>query len=120
MLDELRLRYAIPAQSCVLTHVTNALAIMERGAPVDLVFQSIAGSEAANAGFGITLGVLKEAHEAALALGRGDPAAHGGRNVMYFETGQGAALSANAHHGVDQQTMETAPMRWRAPSIPCW
>ena len=102
MLDELRERYAIPTQSCVLTHVTNALAIMERGAPVDLVFQSIAGSEAANAGFGIDLAVLREAHGAALALGRGTV----GHNVMYFETGQGSALSANAHHGVDQQTME--------------
>ena len=102
MLDELRERYAIPTQTCVLTHVTNALTIMERGAPVDLVFQSIAGSEAANAGFGIDLAVLREAHAAALALGRGTI----GRNVMYFETGQGSALSANAHHGVDQQTME--------------
>lgn len=102
MLDELRERYAIPTQTCVLTHVTNALTIMERGAPVDLVFQSIAGSEAANAGFGIDLAVLREAHAAALALGRGTV----GRNAMYFETGQGSALSANAHHGVDQQTME--------------
>lgn len=103
MLDELRGRHAIPTQSCVLTHVTNALAIMERGAPVDLVFQSIAGSEAANAGFGIDLAVLREAQDAALAMNRGTV----GRNVMYFETGQGAALSAGAHHGVDQQTMET-------------
>ncbi|EGD58166.1 ethanolamine ammonia-lyase heavy chain [Novosphingobium nitrogenifigens DSM 19370] len=103
MLDDLRERYAIPTQTCVLTHVTNAIAIMARGAPVDLVFQSIAGSEAANRGFGIDLAVLREAHEAALALGRGTV----GRNVMYFETGQGSALSANAHHGVDQQTMET-------------
>lgn len=103
MLDELRERYAIPTQSCVLTHVTNAIAIMNRGAPVDLVFQSIAGSEAANAGFGINLAILREAQEAALALGRGTV----GSNVMYFETGQGSALSANAHHGVDQQTMET-------------
>jgi ethanolamine ammonia-lyase large subunit len=102
MLDELRERYAIPTQTCVLTHVTNALAIMEHEAPVDLVFQSIAGSEAANAGFGIDLAVLREAHWAALALGRGTV----GRNVMYFETGQGSALSAHAHHGVDQQTME--------------
>jgi ethanolamine ammonia-lyase large subunit len=86
----------------VLTHVTNTIALIERGAPVDLVFQSIAGSEAANAGFGIDLAVLREAHAAALALGRGTI----GRNVMYFETGQGSALSANAHHGVDQQTME--------------
>ena len=102
MLDELRQAYAIPTQTCVLTHVTNALAIIERGAPVDLVFQSVAGSEAANAGFGIDLAVLREAHAAAQALGRGTV----GQNVMYFETGQGSALSANAHHGVDQQTME--------------
>ena len=102
MLDELRERYAIPTQSCVLTHVTNALTIIERGAPVDLVFQSIAGSEAANAGFGIDLAILREAQAAAQALGRGTV----GRNVMYFETGQGSALSANAHHDVDQQTME--------------
>ena len=103
MLDELRQSYAIPTQTCVLTHITNAIALMERGAPVDLVFQSIAGSEAANRGFGVDLAVIREAHQAALALGRGTV----GQNVMYFETGQGAALSANAHHGVDQQTMET-------------
>lgn len=103
MLDELRQAYAIPTQTCVLTHITNALEIIARGAPVDLVFQSIAGSEAANRGFGVDLAILREAHDAALSLGRGTV----GRNVMYFETGQGAALSANAHHGVDQQTMET-------------
>ena len=102
MLDELRRSYAIPAQTCVLTHVTNAIAILERGAPVDLVFQSVAGTEGANRGFGVDLAVLKEAHEAALALGRGSV----GDNVMYFETGQGSALSADAHHGVDQQTCE--------------
>ncbi|MFC7053918.1 ethanolamine ammonia-lyase subunit EutB [Hansschlegelia quercus] len=102
MLDELRLHYDIPAQTCVLTHVTNAIETMNRGAPLDLVFQSIAGSEAANRGFGIDLSVLKEAREAALSLKRGSV----GNNVMYFETGQGAALSADAHHGVDQQTME--------------
>ncbi len=102
MLDELRQRHAIPTQSCVLTHVTNAIEIMARGAPVDLVFQSIAGTEAANAGFGVSLSVLDEAHDAALGLGRGSV----GQNVMYFETGQGSALSAEAHHGVDQQTLE--------------
>jgi ethanolamine ammonia-lyase large subunit len=102
MLDELRLHYDIPAQTCVLTHVTNAIETMNRGAPLDLVFQSIAGSEAANRGFGIDLSVLKEARDAALSLKRGSV----GNNVMYFETGQGAALSADAHHGVDQQTME--------------
>ncbi len=102
MLDELRQAYEIPAQTCVLTHVTNCLEIMERGAPVDLVFQSVAGSEAANRSFGIDLSVLREAHAAGLSLNRGTV----GRNVMYFETGQGSALSADAHHGVDQQTME--------------
>ncbi|MFC3695276.1 ethanolamine ammonia-lyase subunit EutB [Chenggangzhangella methanolivorans] len=102
MLDELRLHYDIPAQTCVLTHVTNAIEIMQRGAPVDLVFQSVAGSEGANRSFGVDLGVLKEAHQAGLALKRGTV----GQNVMYFETGQGSALSADAHHGVDQQTME--------------
>ncbi|MYM33616.1 ethanolamine ammonia-lyase subunit EutB [Duganella sp. FT94W] len=102
MLDEIIDRYGIPTQSCVLTHVTNTLAAIERGAPVDLVFQSIAGTEAANAGFGINLALLAEAQQAALSLGRGSV----GNNVMYFETGQGSALSANAHHGVDQQTCE--------------
>jgi ethanolamine ammonia-lyase large subunit len=102
MLDEIIARYAIPTQSCVLTHVTNTIAAIERGAPVDLVFQSIAGTQAANAGFGITLSLLDEARQAALSLGRGTV----GGNVMYFETGQGSALSANAHHGVDQQTCE--------------
>jgi ethanolamine ammonia-lyase large subunit len=102
MLDELRQHYEIPAQTCVLTHVTNSIEIMNRGAPVDLVFQSVAGSEGANRSFGVDLAVLKEAHEAGLALKRGTV----GQNVMYFETGQGSALSADAHHGVDQQTME--------------
>ena len=102
MVDELRVRFEMPAQSCVLTHVTNAMAAMERGAPMDLVFQSVAGTQAANTGFGITLSMLREAREMALALKRGTV----GDNVMYFETGQGSALSANAHHGVDQQTLE--------------
>lgn len=102
LIDELRERYAIPTQSCVLTHVTNTVRAIEQGAPVDLVFQSIAGSEQANAGFGISLALLTEAHDAAQSLARGTV----GNNVMYFETGQGSALSANAHHGVDQQTME--------------
>jgi ethanolamine ammonia-lyase large subunit len=101
-LDRLRERLDFPGQSCVLAHVTTALAAIERGAPVDLVFQSIAGSEAANRNFGINLAVLRETHQAALALGRGTL----GQNMMYFETGQGSALSASAHHGVDQQTME--------------
>ena len=102
MLDEVIQRFAIPTQSCILTHVTNTLQLIERGVPVDLVFQSIAGTEAANRGFGIDLALLSEAHEAALSLNRGTI----GTNVMYFETGQGSCLSANAHHGVDQQTCE--------------
>ncbi len=103
MLDEMRARYAIPTQTCVLCHVTTALRCMERAAPVDLVFQSIAGTEAANRGFGIDLALLAEAHDAALSLRRGTV----GTDAMYFETGQGSALSAEAHHGVDQQTLET-------------
>ncbi|WP_043585428.1 ethanolamine ammonia-lyase subunit EutB [Geminisphaera colitermitum] len=102
LIDELIHRYEIPTQSCVLAHVTNAIEVMNRGAPVDLVFQSIAGTEAANRSFGVTLPVLAEARDAALALRRGTV----GDNVMYFETGQGSALSAGAHHGVDQQTCE--------------
>ncbi len=102
MIDEVRCRYEIPTQSCVLTHVTNQITAIERGAPVDLVFQSIAGTEAANRSFGIDLKLLHEAHNAARSLARGTI----GDNVMYFETGQGSALSANAHHGVDQQTCE--------------
>jgi ethanolamine ammonia-lyase large subunit len=102
MLDEIRTRLDIPTQGCVLAHVTTTLELMRRGAPVDLVFQSIAGTEAANASFGINLALLREAYESALALRRGAI----GDNVMYFETGQGSALSANAHHGVDQQTIE--------------
>jgi ethanolamine ammonia-lyase large subunit len=95
-------RLEIPTQCCVLAHVTSTLQAIELGAPVDLVFQSIAGTQAANASFGVTLALLKEAHEAALSLKRGTL----GDNVMYFETGQGSALSANANHGVDQQTCE--------------
>ncbi|MEY3104775.1 MAG: hypothetical protein RJA72_807 [Pseudomonadota bacterium] len=102
MLDEVIRHYDIPTQSCVLTHVTNTIAAIERGAPVDLVFQSIAGTEAANRSFGINLALLAEASDAALSLGRGTL----GNNLMYFETGQGSALSANANHGLDQQTCE--------------
>ncbi|PWT70553.1 MAG: ethanolamine ammonia lyase large subunit [Proteobacteria bacterium] len=102
MVDDLRQRFDIPTQSCVLSHVTNQLRAIEQGAPVDLVFQSIAGTETANRGFGINLQMLAEACDAARALQRGTV----GNNVMYFETGQGSALSANAHHGVDQQTCE--------------
>jgi ethanolamine ammonia-lyase large subunit len=102
MLDDIRGKLDIPTQGCVLAHVTTTLELMRRGSPVDLVFQSIAGTEAANKSFGIDLALLDEAREAALALKRGSI----GDNVMYFETGQGSALSANAHHGVDQQTLE--------------
>src|SRR5471032_2787185 len=102
MLDDIITRFEIPTQSCVLTHVTNTIKLVERGAPVDLVFQSIAGTEAANSGFGINLALLEEAQQAALSLKRGTL----GDNVMYFETGQGSCLSANAHFGVDQQTCE--------------
>ena len=102
MLDELIGRFAIPTQSCVLTHVSSQIRAIEMGLPLDLVFQSVAGTEAANTGFGINLAMLQEARAAALSLQRGTV----GDNVMYFETGQGSALSANAHHGVDQQTCE--------------
>jgi ethanolamine ammonia-lyase large subunit len=95
-------RFEIPTQSCVLAHVTTALRVMERGAPVDLVFQSVGGTEATNRSFGISLALLAEARDAALSLRRGTV----GQDVMYFETGQGSALSAEAHHGVDQQTCE--------------
>jgi ethanolamine ammonia-lyase large subunit len=101
-LDELIRRLEIPTQSCVLTHVTNQIRAIEAGAPVDLVFQSIGGTEATNKSFGITLSLLEEARQAALSLKRGTV----GDNVMYFETGQGSSLSAGAHHGVDQQTLE--------------
>jgi ethanolamine ammonia-lyase large subunit len=102
LLDDIITGHRIPAQSCVLTHVTTTLRAIERGAPVDLVFQSIGGTEATNRSFGVSAALLDEANRAAQALARGGPAA----NVMYFETGQGSALSANAHHGVDQQTLE--------------
>jgi ethanolamine ammonia-lyase large subunit len=102
MLDDVVRGHAIPTQSCVLTHVSTTLQAIERGAPVDLVFQSIGGTEATNASFGVTARLLAEANDAARSLGRGAV----GANVMYFETGQGSALSANAHHGVDQQTLE--------------
>jgi ethanolamine ammonia-lyase large subunit len=102
LLDDVIQRHAIPTQGCVLTHVTNTLRLIESGHPVDLVFQSVAGTQAANAGFGVDLALLREARAAALALGRGTV----GDNVMYFETGQGSALSSNSHHGVDQQTLE--------------
>jgi ethanolamine ammonia-lyase large subunit len=102
MLDRLRVSYQIPAQSCVLAHVTTQMEAMRRGAPVDLVFQSIGGTEAANKAFGTNIAMLVEARDQALQLKRGTI----GDNVMYFETGQGSALSADAHHGIDQQTCE--------------
>lgn len=102
MLDHLISKYDIPTQACVLTHVTNTMALIEKKVPVDLVFQSIAGTQKANAHFGVNLSLLNEAHQAALSLNRGTI----GNNVMYFETGQGSALSADAHFGVDQQTCE--------------
>jgi ethanolamine ammonia-lyase large subunit len=102
LLDGLIARLQVPTQGCVLTHVSSSVELINRGAPVDLVFQSIAGTEAANTSFGVTLSLLREARQAALSLRRGTL----GDNVMYFETGQGAALSAAAHHGVDQQTLE--------------
>ena len=102
VLDDVRTRYQIPTQTCVLSHITNTIIAIEQGAPVDLVFQSIGGTEKTNSSFGINLGILKEGYEAALSLNRGTV----GNNVMYFETGQGSALSANAHHHIDQQTIE--------------
>ncbi|MGI4952431.1 MAG: ethanolamine ammonia-lyase subunit EutB [Janthinobacterium lividum] len=102
LLDDIRQRLAIPVQSCILAHVTTTLELVGRGAPVDLVFQSVAGTQAANRGFGIDLALLDEAQQAVGALGRGTV----GQNAFYFETGQGSALSAGAHHGVDQQTLE--------------
>ena len=102
LLDDLIARYDIPTQACVLGHVTTTLELIARGVPVDLVFQSIGGTEAANRSFGVSLAILREACDAARALRRGTV----GHNVMYFETGQGSALSADAHHGIDQQTCE--------------
>ena len=108
LIDGLRQRFQIPVQSCVLAHITTQLAALQAGAPVDLLFQSIAGTEAANRSFGVNLALLREAEDAGRSLNRGQVCADGsiGDNVMYFETGQGSALSANAHHGVDQQTLE--------------
>ena len=102
LIDDIRLRHAIPTQSCVLSHITTTIAAIGRGAPVDLVFQSIAGTEGANRGFGVDLALLAEGRAATVSLGRGTV----GEQVCYFETGQGSALSAGADHGVDQQTLE--------------
>lgn len=103
LIDELRTHFDIPTQSCVLAHATTTLALAEKGAPVDLMFQSIGGTQQTNESFGISISLLKEAREATLALKRNERS----QQVMYFETGQGSSLSANAHHGVDQQTCET-------------
>jgi ethanolamine ammonia-lyase large subunit len=102
MLDDMRQQYKIPTQICVLSHITNTLVSIEKGAPVDLVFQSIGGTEKTNKSFGINLSILKEGYEAAQSLSRGTI----GNNVMYFETGQGSSLSSNSNHGIDQQTLE--------------
>ncbi len=102
MVDEVRRRFDIPTQSCVLAHVTSTIRAIEQGAPVALVFQSIGGTEATNRSFGVSIKLLEEARAAALSLARGTL----GDKVMYFETGQGSSLSANAHHGIDQQTCE--------------
>ena len=103
MLDSVRQKFDIPIQTCILSHITTTIKAIERGAPIDLVFQSIGGTEATNTSFGVNLDILKEGYEAGLSLNRGTV----GNNLMYFETGQGSALSANAHWGLDQQTCET-------------
>lgn len=102
MLDDVRQQYKIPTQICILSHITNTIMSIEKGAPVDLVFQSIGGTEKTNKSFGINLSILKEGYEAAQSLSRGTI----GKNVMYFETGQGSSLSSNSNHGIDQQTLE--------------
>ena len=102
LLDHVIQEHHIPTQSCVLTHISSGMQLAEKNVPIDLMFQSIAGTQRANEGFGINLELLREGYEATLALKRGTV----GQNVMYFETGQGSALSSNAHHGVDQQTLE--------------
>ena len=102
LLDHVIQEHHIPTQSCVLTHISSGIQLAERNIPIDLMFQSIAGTQRANEGFGINLELLREGYEATLALKRGTV----GQNVMYFETGQGSALSSNAHHGIDQQTLE--------------
>ncbi|MEE3853026.1 ethanolamine ammonia-lyase subunit EutB [Gordonia sp. LSe1-13] len=113
LLDEIRQRFDIPTQTCVLSHVTTTIDLIEHGAPVDLVFQSIAGTESANTGFGVTIPMLREANEAARALGRGTV----GNNVMYLETGQGSALSASAHWGVDGKPVDQQTLEARAYAV---
>jgi ethanolamine ammonia-lyase large subunit len=102
LLDTIRLEYKIPTQSCILSHITTTIELINRGAPVDLVFQSIGGTEATNSGFGINLAMLREGYDAGRSLNRGSI----GNNLMYFETGQGSSLSSETHHGVDEQTCE--------------
>ncbi|MCU1619593.1 MAG: eutB, partial [Modestobacter sp.] len=113
LVDAVISRYEIPTQSCVLAHVTTTLRALERGAPVDLVFQSVSGTEAGNRGFGVSLDLLAEARTAALELGRGTV----GNNVTYFETGQGSALSADAHHGVDGRAVDQQTLECRAYGV---
>ena len=113
LIDAVITRYDIPTQSCVLAHVTTTLRVLEAGAPVDLVFQSVAGTQGGNRGFGVTLGLLAEAQAGALALGRGTV----GRNVTYFETGQGSALSADAHRGVDGRPVDQQTLECRAYAV---
>jgi len=119
MIERVRESFAIPAQSCVLAHITTQIKAIEQGAPLDLLFQSIAGTEAANTSFGIDLALLKEGHEAAQSLRRGSICADGtvGRNVMYSETGQGSALSANAHRGADGQAVDQQTLEARAYAV---
>ena len=116
LLDDIIARLQIPTQSCVLSHVTTTLGLMDQGVPVDLVFQSIAGTQAANRSFGIDLALLREAHQAGLSLRRGTV----GENVMYFETGQGSALSAGAHHGSTSRPAKPVPTPSPVLSIRCW
>jgi ethanolamine ammonia-lyase large subunit len=107
LIDHVRERYSIPTQSCVLAHITTQMQAIEQGAPLDLLFQSIGGTEATNASFGVSLSLLDDAHQMARGLDRvPSTPEHSYPNIMYFETGQGSSLSANAHHGVDQQTLE--------------
>ena len=113
LVDAVITRYDIPTQSCVLAHVTTTLRVLEAGAPVDLVFQSVAGTQGGNRGFGVTLDLLAEAQAGALALGRGTV----GRNVTYFETGQGSALSADAHRGVDGRPVDQQTLECRAYAV---
>ncbi|TYP90704.1 ethanolamine ammonia-lyase subunit EutB [Blastococcus xanthinilyticus] len=113
LVDAVIQRYAIPTQSCVLAHVTTTLRALEKGAPVDLVFQSVAGTQPANRGFGVTLDLLAEARAGALELGRGTV----GRNVTYFETGQGSALSADAHRGIDGRPVDQQTLEARAYAV---